>query len=91
MNHDLAGLEALITGGASGIGLATAMLLADHGARTAVLGLDPSGIPQRCSASPRTWPTTPQSVPASTRLSPRWEDWTSWSTMPGSVPRQRRG
>ncbi|MFF0742495.1 SDR family NAD(P)-dependent oxidoreductase [Streptomyces sp. NPDC004111] len=40
---ELAGLKALVTGGASGIGLATAELLARRGARVAVLDLDPSG------------------------------------------------
>ena len=40
----LAGLAAVVTGGASGIGLATARLLAEHGARVAVLDLDPSGV-----------------------------------------------
>jgi 2-keto-3-deoxy-L-fuconate dehydrogenase len=35
------GMVALVTGGASGIGAATADLLADRGARTAVLDLDP--------------------------------------------------
>lgn len=38
---DLEGLTALVTGGASGIGLATASLLAERGARVAVLDLDP--------------------------------------------------
>ena len=37
---EFAGLAALVTGGASGIGLATARLLADRGARVAVLDLD---------------------------------------------------
>ena len=36
-NGEFAGLSALVTGGASGIGLATARLLASRGARVAVL------------------------------------------------------
>ncbi|MEU8886383.1 SDR family oxidoreductase [Streptomyces sp. NPDC048442] len=40
---ELAGLKALVTGGASGIGLAAAQLLAARGAQVAVLDLDPSG------------------------------------------------
>lgn len=39
----LSGLRALVTGGASGIGLATAGLLAEQGARVAVLDRDPAG------------------------------------------------
>jgi NAD(P)-dependent dehydrogenase (short-subunit alcohol dehydrogenase family) len=42
----LSGLTAVVTGGASGIGLATARLLAARGAEVAVLDLDPSGVPQ---------------------------------------------
>ncbi|MEV0276961.1 SDR family oxidoreductase [Streptomyces sp. NPDC050610] len=38
---ELQGLNALVTGGGSGIGLATARLLAERGARVAVLDLDP--------------------------------------------------
>ncbi|WP_306191693.1 SDR family NAD(P)-dependent oxidoreductase [Streptomyces sp. MK5] len=41
---DFAGLRALVTGGASGIGRATAGLLAERGARVAVLDLDPSSV-----------------------------------------------
>ncbi|MFC4498009.1 MULTISPECIES: SDR family NAD(P)-dependent oxidoreductase [Streptomyces] len=41
----LEGLRAIVTGGASGIGLATARLLAERGAAVAVLDLDPSGVP----------------------------------------------
>src|SRR6202789_707355 len=37
---EFAGLTALVTGGASGIGLATAQLLASRGARVAVLDRD---------------------------------------------------
>lgn len=42
---DFAGMAALVTGGASGIGAATAALLAARGARVAVLDRDPSGAP----------------------------------------------
>ncbi|GLW55680.1 SDR family NAD(P)-dependent oxidoreductase [Kitasatospora phosalacinea] len=42
---DLQGLRAIVTGGASGIGLATARLLAERGAAVAVLDLDPGDAP----------------------------------------------
>ncbi|MFE0177288.1 SDR family NAD(P)-dependent oxidoreductase [Streptomyces sp. NPDC059002] len=41
---DFQGLKALVTGGASGIGRATAELLAARGAEVAVLDLDPGGV-----------------------------------------------
>jgi NAD(P)-dependent dehydrogenase (short-subunit alcohol dehydrogenase family) len=44
--QDFAGLTALVTGGASGIGAATAALLTARGARVAVLDRDPSGAPE---------------------------------------------
>ncbi|QQQ74001.1 SDR family oxidoreductase [Saccharothrix sp. 6-C] len=43
---ELAGLAAVVTGGASGIGLATALLLASRGARVACLDLAPEGLPE---------------------------------------------
>ncbi|WP_328558037.1 SDR family NAD(P)-dependent oxidoreductase [Streptomyces sp. NBC_00358] len=43
-HQELGGLKALVTGGASGIGRATADLLAARGARVAVLDLDPSSV-----------------------------------------------
>ncbi len=42
---DFAGLSAVVTGGASGIGLAIATRLADGGARVACLDLSPDGLP----------------------------------------------
>jgi len=44
-SSELSGLKALVTGGGSGIGLATAKLLAERGATVAVLDLDPSSAP----------------------------------------------
>jgi NAD(P)-dependent dehydrogenase (short-subunit alcohol dehydrogenase family) len=46
--QDFAGLGALVTGGASGIGAATAALLTARGARVAVLDRDPRGTPAGC-------------------------------------------
>ncbi|MEU8165569.1 SDR family oxidoreductase [Micromonospora sp. NPDC049004] len=46
MSAEFAGLAALVTGGSSGIGRATAVELRERGARVAVLDLDPSGLPE---------------------------------------------
>ena len=43
---ELTGLRALVTGGSSGIGLATALLLADRGAAVAVLDRGTEGLPK---------------------------------------------
>ena len=43
---ELAGLTAVVTGGAAGIGLATAHLLTARGARVACLDLAPDGLPE---------------------------------------------
>ncbi|MEU1301212.1 SDR family NAD(P)-dependent oxidoreductase [Streptomyces shenzhenensis] len=45
MTSTHAGLTALVTGGASGIGLATAELLSEYGADVAVLDLHPAAVP----------------------------------------------
>jgi NAD(P)-dependent dehydrogenase (short-subunit alcohol dehydrogenase family) len=42
----LSGLKAVVTGGAAGIGLATARALAAQGAAVAVLDIEPAGVPQ---------------------------------------------
>ncbi|WP_433538790.1 SDR family NAD(P)-dependent oxidoreductase [Micromonospora sp. CA-249363] len=44
MNGEFAGLAAIVTGGSSGIGRATAVELSARGGRVAVLDLDPSGL-----------------------------------------------
>jgi NAD(P)-dependent dehydrogenase (short-subunit alcohol dehydrogenase family) len=43
---EFAGLVAIVTGGASGIGLATAKLLSGRGAEVAAIDLDPDGLPE---------------------------------------------
>ncbi|MFF7278052.1 SDR family oxidoreductase [Streptomyces griseorubiginosus] len=42
----LSGLRAVVTGGAAGIGLATARALAEQGAAVVVLDLEPGGVPR---------------------------------------------
>ncbi|HEU4396864.1 MAG TPA: SDR family NAD(P)-dependent oxidoreductase, partial [Actinomycetota bacterium] len=55
MAQDFQGLVAVVTGGGSGIGLATVRLLAARGARVAALDLDPAaaGGPEGASPAPR--------------------------------------
>jgi 2-keto-3-deoxy-L-fuconate dehydrogenase len=50
--NDFEGLVAVVTGGASGIGAATAALLQKRGARVAVLDRDPAGTPEGLLAVP---------------------------------------
>ena len=44
--NDFTGLTVAVTGGASGIGLATALAFADHGANVAVLDIAPESVPE---------------------------------------------
>jgi 2-keto-3-deoxy-L-fuconate dehydrogenase len=50
--RDMEGLRAIVTGGGSGIGAATAHRLLLEGARVACLDLDPSGAPDGCLQVP---------------------------------------
>jgi 2-keto-3-deoxy-L-fuconate dehydrogenase len=50
--NDFEGLVVVVTGGASGIGAATAALLQKRGARVAVLDRDPAGTPEGLLAVP---------------------------------------
>jgi len=52
MASDFEGLVAIVTGGGSGIGLATARLLAARGARVAVLDLDPAAAAEEEAQPP---------------------------------------
>jgi NAD(P)-dependent dehydrogenase (short-subunit alcohol dehydrogenase family) len=49
VGSELAGRSAIVTGGASGIGLATARLLAERGARVAILGHDEVAVERSSS------------------------------------------
>src|SRR5829696_9443196 len=84
---DLDGMVALVTGGASGIGAATAALLADRGARTAVLDLDPEAGDPRHLRLAATSPTRRRWSGPSSGSRATSAAWTWWSTTPGSAPR----
>jgi NAD(P)-dependent dehydrogenase (short-subunit alcohol dehydrogenase family) len=62
---DFTGLRAVVTGGGSGIGLATAQLLSGRGADVAVLDLDPGAAGEHLPST-AAWPAC-----ASARLPPR--------------------
>ncbi len=51
MSTEFSGLTAVVTGGASGIGAAAAAVMAERGARVAVLDLDPGADGFRCDVS----------------------------------------
>ncbi len=79
-SRDLEGLGALVTGGASGIGLATARLLAARGARVAVLDLAPDGLPRELTgfkADVSDDASRPASAPSEAAVP---------ASMPGMVP-----
>ena len=84
---DLSGKRAIVTGGASGIGVETARALADAGAhvtlavRDTAAGVRVAGeIGGRVDVARSTWPTWPASLPSSRHGTPLC---TSWSTTPG--------
>ena len=88
MSAEFAGLSAVVTGGASGIGLATATLLAERGARVACLDLNPE-VPAPLLGWPPTSPTTPPCGPRWTLPRRPTRGSTSSSTTPASAPSAR--
>ena len=80
------GLRALVTGGASGIGLATATLLAERGAQVPPRPGRRRARRSRSSASGPTSPTTPRCARPSPRPPSSSAAWTCWSTTRASAP-----
>ncbi|PRY60316.1 short-subunit dehydrogenase [Knoellia remsis] len=63
----LAGRRVLITGAARGIGRGLALLLAGHGARVAVLGLEPDGLAEVAASTGGPWRECDVSDPEAVR------------------------
>lgn len=61
MNTNFSGKVAMITGGARGIGLATAKMLAADGARLVLIDINADGVKQACTTFPG--PTAPIGLP----------------------------
>ena len=84
---DFEGLAALVTGGASGIGRATAALLPARGARVAVLDLETAGAPDGAArAQGATSPTTTPYARPSTAAAAELGGLDTSSTTPASAP-----
>lgn len=86
---DFAGMAALVTGGGSGIGAATAALLLARGAKVAVLDRDPSGAPPGRSRSRPMSPPTTRYAPPSAKRWGSWAPCTLSSATPASAPSAR--
>ena len=71
------GMRALVTGGGSGIGAATARLLRDGGAQVACVDLDPAARRRAACGSSATSPT-PACPSSSSRRSPSSAGSTCW-------------